>query len=429
MGVPQKSNLEEFYRGWPTLLAAIIGVAFGLAAVPIYTFGVFVPELHKEFDWGSGFVLSGFLIAAICQVCLSPVVGWLADRFGVRRIVLICVPGFALAYAAFALGNGSPWLYMATWILLSVFGTGTSHMIWTRGVNGWFERYKGAALGIALAGTGIFGSLIKPILHNLITAYGWRASFVLVAAAPFFVAWPLAWLAFRERPVARETLDHLGLSLKDALQTRQFWIMALVFVPLAGCIAAPVLNLESILRTANFGPGDIVALTSAFGVSVTIGRLVGGWLLDRIWAPLVAFVGLSLPSLSFLVLAHGPGLQFEVAIVALIVFAFAGGLEFDCLAFFCARYFGLKNYSTIYGLLYALITVGVGGAPPLFGYIFDKTGSFSMPLHVAAIVLPLCAASFLFMGRYRFKHQEAKNETAEIISSAGKATSTEVTLA
>jgi predicted MFS family arabinose efflux permease len=150
----------------------------------------------------------------------------------------------------------------------------------------------------------------------------------------------------------------------------------------------------------------IVQLTSLIGLSALSGRFMGGWLLDRLWAPLVALIILASPGISCFLLAR-PALSPTEAMISIALIGFAVGVEYDLIAFLVARYFGMRSYTAIYGVLYVFFSIGAGVGPLLFGWSFDATGSYRTILNVAFAVLLISGASLLALGRYRFAQGRA----------------------
>ena len=418
-GTTGTSSYSEFRAGWPVVLASMLGIGLGLSPVPFYTIGMLAPELHKAFGWEFGAIMMGLPIMTFAVLLASPLVGLLADRYGVRRVALTSIVLFALSFMTFALGNGSIGMFYVSWGLMAVFGAGTLPVTWTRAVNNRFEVRKGLALGLALLGTGVFGFLVKPLTAWLIAEHGWRAAYVVVGALPLLIALPVAYFAFhdigdsggsaadrRANDAARKVTTP-GLTLAQACRTWRFWLLAIAFVLISFAVGGPIPNMENILKVAGFARNDIVGLVALIGLSVIAGRVIGGWLIDRYWAPAVAFVLLSLPALSCWLLAGGP-LGIDAARLAICLIGFAAGVEFDLMAFLVARYFGMKSYGAIYGTIYGFFALGAGVGPVVFGKFYDKSGSYSSVLQLSAVLLLVGAASLLTLGRYqRFQRHAA----------------------
>jgi MFS family permease len=401
----------EFRRGWPIVLSAMLGVGLGLSPVPFYTIGAIAPELAKAFHWGFGQIMAGLPITTLAVLVASPVVGLLVDRFGVRPVALTSVLLFGLSFMAFALTNGSLPLFYLNWGLMALLGAGTLPITWTRAVNNWFEVRKGFALGLALLGTGLFGYLVKPFTAWVIAGWGWRAAYLAIGALPILIALPVAVVAFRDTDHGAEPSDRRaataakravtpGATFGEAIRNWRFWVLAIAFVPISFAVGGPIPNMENILKLGGFAAGDIVALTSLIGLSVIGGRVIGGWLIDRFWAPAVSLLLLGGPAIGCWLLAHGP-LTYGMSALSIVMIGFAAGVEYDLMAVLVARYFGMKSYGSIYGALYGFFAAGAGVGPVIFGAAFDKTHSYSGPLIESAAFLLIGALMLLTLGRYR----------------------------
>ncbi|MEJ2534341.1 MAG: MFS transporter, partial [Gammaproteobacteria bacterium] len=365
----------------------------------------------------------------------SPLVGYLTDRLGVRRVVLTSIVLFSVSFMAFALNNGSRTLYLFLWGVLAVCGAGTLPITFTRAVSNWFNEKRGLALGIALIGTGISGALAKIYAGWLIAEYGWRAAYVGVGALPLLIAFPVAFILFRDvddpRAAARAEAMRAhqvargadgasyGLSLAQAFRDWRFWLLAAVFVPLSFAIGGPIPNLETLLGTKGFDREQAVFLASVIGYSVLVGRLVGGYLLDHIWAPLLACVMLMAPAAS-MYLFHLPDPTYAQAIVAVILLGVAAGIEYDLIAYLVSRYFGIRNYGAIYGILYAFFALGAGFGPAVYGRVLDETGSYDAALYGSMYAFIICSLALLLLGRYRDDELKAMSAAAQgAVAAAG----------
>ena len=408
----ESKGYSEFRTGGSVVFAAMLGIGLGLSPVPFYTIGMLAPELAKEFGWSFGDIMGGLPIMTFAVLLASPAVGFVADRFGVRPVALISVVLFSLSFMAFSLGNGDIRLFYLNWAIMAVLGAGTLPITWTRAVNNRFEVRKGLALGLSLLGTGLFGFLVKPFTAWLIAEHGWRTAYIAVGALPLLLALPVAYFCFhdvgsrqqsagqRREAAARMRDDAAGLTFLETLRTWRFWVLAVAFVPISFAIGGPIPNMENILKTAGFSGSELISLVSIIGLAVIAGRVVGGWLIDRFWAPAVAFVLLCAPALACWIFANGP-LTTETAALSIALIGFAAGVEYDLMAFLVARYFGMKSYGAVYGSLYGFFALGAGIGPVVFGRAFDATGSYDGPLLMSGVMLVAGAALLLTLGRYR----------------------------
>lgn len=402
----------EFRRGWGTILASALGIGLGMAAVPTYSMGLFAPYLVRQFGWSVGQIMASMSLITLMSLWAGPCYGALAERIGARRVVLVALPLWGIAFTSLALSTGSLTQFYLTWTLIGVIGAATLPITFTRAVNRGFDKAKGLALGMSMTGTGLFGIFGKPFLGAVLATHGWRAGFVALGLLPVLIAFPAVWWLLRDDADVttdrnQPPLDLTGLTTAQALRDWRFWVMALALIPISFALGGPVPNLELILKDGGLTVDQALTVTPLIGLAAITGRLVGGWLLDRIWGPLVGFVILALPAFSLWYLGSGL-LDVGHARLATFTIGFALGIEYDMVAFFVARYFGLKRYGTIYGLLYVCFAAGAGFAPMIFGHNHDAYGNFHAILSLSSVALVVAAASFLTLGGYpSFERQDA----------------------
>lgn len=408
------SNLKEFKYGWPVVVSAALGIGLGMSPLPFYTIGVLAGPLNGEFGWRMDQIMAALPVFTFGALIMGPLIGMITDRVGVRKTTLVSVVLFGLTFMAFSLNTGSHQLYLFLWGLLAITGAGTLPITWTRAVNNWFNENRGLALGLSLLGTGLFGALAKLYAAWWITHYDWRTAYIALGLLPILIAFPVAYFAFRDtddpkvqdkvRQLREEvpshgTTERTGMELKEVFRGWRFWLMAFAFVPVSFAVGGPIPNLEQILATKDFDAADAVIIASFIGYAVIIGRLVGGYLLDRLWAPAVAAVLLSIPAISC-ILFQQADLSYEMAVLAVMILGFAAGVEYDLMAYLVSRYFGMKNYATIYGILYGFFALGAGFGPYIFGNSYASSGSYDTIMGYAVIAFLIGALPLLLLGKY-----------------------------
>jgi MFS family permease len=410
------SSYSEFRIGWPVVLSSMLGIALGLSPLPFYTIGVIAGPLAQEFGWGIDTVLSGLAVFTLTTMAATPTIGALSDRIGVRRVALSSIFLFSVSFMAFALNNGSLLLYYALWVVMAICGAGTLPITFTRAISSWFNLKRGLALGLALIGTGIAGAMVKLLAAAVTAEYGWRAAYLVVGALPMLIALPVGILFFRDvddpkasaRAQQLQTLhsnsEHAspvyGLTLRQALVDWRFWLLAVLFAPLSFAVGGPIPNLETLFGSKGFDTGDAVFVASCLGYAVFCGRLVGGFLIDHIWAPAVGCVLLMMPAVSMYLMASDT-LGYSTALIAVVLLGIAAGMEYDLLAYLVSRYFGIRSYAAIYGSLYAFFGFGAGFGPAIFGRAFEATGSYNIALYWSMWAFIVCSLGLLLLGPYR----------------------------
>jgi MFS family permease len=397
--------VNEFKRGWPVVLSAMFGVGLGLSPLPFYTIGVFAPYMAKAFGWSYASIFSGLIISSVTVVLGSPLIGLLVQRVGVRPVALISLLLFGAGFMSFGLATGSLIQYYLSWFFMAAGGIGTLPITWTKVVNGWFDKSRGLALGLSMVCTGLFGSLVKPFAATLISHWNWRVAYMGIGVLPILIALPIAYFAFREPPaslsasIAPAAPKPTGRDRFKDFRDYRFWLIGLAFLPISFAIAGPIPNLETQLKLAGFNKGDVVQLASLLGLAVIFGRVIGGWMLDRVWAPIVALVLLSLPAAACWGLTLTP-LSYGEAAICVLMIGMAAGVEYDLLAYLVARYFGMRSYAVIYSLLYGSFALGSGLAPVAYGRLYDISGNYRLALLTSSGLMMFGALALLGLGRY-----------------------------
>lgn len=420
---------QEFKTGWGVVLAATIGIGTSLTTMASYSAGVFLPSLTKTFGWADSQVMLTFMIMFFGSSLIGPYIGTLADRFGPRRIVIASVFGLAIGWMLLATTNGSLVQFYLTYAVITLLGAGTLPVTWTKSVVVHFQRHRGIALGICLVGTGIFGALIKQYAFHVMTAFGWRVAYIGLGAFLLVITLPIAVLFFREpkadngmraedAPAQRPAAT--GLTFAQALKTPAFWLLAVSFLLLSLALAGIAPNLERYWTRSGFSMSDAVSIASWYGIGIVVGRLLTGWFLDRMWAPVVIFAMLLPCAASFLLLAHGVT-SFWVASLLVLIIGTSSGVEYDALAYLVSRYFGMRAYSAIYGGVFIGFAVGAGLGPFSFSKLLVLFNGYQAVLIANAAIVVAGAGVLLFLRGYpQFgSAADRSDKTQDAAASAG----------
>ena len=409
-----KSKYQEFSYAWRVVIASAVGIGLGLSPIPVYTLGVFALPLAQEFGWGIDKVMLALPVLTICALLMAPLVGLLVDKVGVRKVAITSVLAFSFSLMMHAANPGSYTYFLAMWVVVAICGIGTLPITWTRAINHWFHDCRGLALGSALVATGLFGIVAKLYVAGLIDAYGWRTAFVGLGFLPLLIALPVAWFLFRDvddpavpkdklPEMVTDASNHLaqGHTVKAAFLDWRFWLLCVCFVVISFGVGGTIPNMENLMGSKGFERGDAILLASLIGYSVMVGRIAGGYLIDRFWAPLIALGLLILPAISCYLLIQ-PSYTFAVAAFAVLLIGLAAGAEQDLMAFLVARYFGMKSYGVVYGCMYGAFALGAGMGPYIFGRAFAQSGTYDNMIMYAGIGFVCGSIPLLLLGKYRY---------------------------
>ncbi|MCP5400367.1 MAG: MFS transporter [Sphingobium sp.] len=401
---PTKHGEErDVSREWRLLLACALGVGFGAVGFNTYAIGAFIDPLRNEFGWSRAQVQGAIALGVGLGGIASPLIGLLLDRYGARRIALFGLLGVSAGYIIAAATGPTLWNFYLAYAVIAVLGAGSAPVTWSRAIAGRFVRQRGLALALALSGTGMAAILVPQYAVYIIDHSGWRVGFLALSALPLF-ALVAAVLFFYPNAndavsTSRDELDlAYGSTLGEAIRSYRFWALLLSILFMFLAISGIVPNLIPVLTDRGFTPQEAASVQSAYGVSLIFARLAIGWFLDRFWGPGVAAVVLTVPMIACLIFLDDP--SYFAAVAASVLVGAAAGAELDLLAYFTARYFGMKSYGRIYGLLYFGVAFGAGFGPVSFAYLADLTGSYTASFQLAFALFGIGGFGILLLGRY-----------------------------
>ncbi len=404
--------MSEFKLGWGPLFAATIGTMCGLLTLTNYTQGFFVGPVMEEFGWTRPQFYLSYTVFMCAGLITAPIVGSLAQKYGIRLLGMLGLIGHALGYVLISMNTGSLPVWYMSWAILAVLAAGSLPIIWTSVLNGWFVKNRGKAIGITMAGTGIGAFLLPPIVEYLISNYGWRTAYRGIGLGALAVSLPIVWSLFKENEAARATGATAkriwGVTRAEAIKTPRFWILGSVLFLTVLIMAGLLSNFKPIYMSLGLDGPSIATLASLMGITIIGGRLLVGYLMDRFWAPGVAVAFYTMPIIGMIILLNIPLTMTTGAIVAICI-GLAAGAVLDLLAYLTSKYFGPDYYAKIFGATFTFFTVGAGFAPPLFGKLAqDNGGNYAFAFKFGIGVLLVSCILFLMLGKYP---EEANRET------------------
>jgi MFS family permease len=389
---------------WPWLLpiGSAIALIVGNGPISVFAFGVFIKPLEAEFGWSRASISAGLSLCGLFSALALPLVGGLMDRYGVRRPLLIAVCLFALNVAAIG-STTSLGMFMALAALSGLTGAAQSPLAYVKSISGQFNARRGLAIGIAMSGVGIGTAFVPLLAQSLINSFGWRAAYLGMGALVFLLAVPIAAAVIPDEPErhvsARDESDlSQGLSIRMAIGSRIFWLLALSIFLASLALNGSLVHVVPMLTERGWTPDRAAMALAAAGLSGMVGRILVGFIIDRIFAPYVGGV-------FFLMAAAGIFLLIEdkAVILGVVFVGLAAGAEIDMMGFLTSRYFGLSALGKIYGLLFALFTVAAGLGPYLIGLSFTSTKAYGLGFGTAAGLMILAGLTITTLGPYRYK--------------------------
>lgn len=407
----------EFKLGWRTLLMATLGVAINANSSLLYAFGSLVLPLQKTFGWARADLQAAVSFLFAGAIIGSQLVGWLNLRYGMRRVTCVSLVALSLAFLAVTQVGGNIVGLYALFTLLPIASMGTMQVTWTQLVSLGFERNRGLALALVLSGTGLAAALIPSGVTWATARWGWQGAFVLLALLPVGLVLPfvLPWMHARtpqeasaQRAAQPAATRLAGVAFGAAMRSAKFWLLNLSMSLVVAAIVAMVTCTVPLLRDKGLSAADAGRVFGAFGLSLIGGRMLVGYLIDRLWAPGVAAVALTLPALGCVLMAVSGASETSALMAATFLVGFGAGAEFDIAAYLVSRYFGLRDYGRLFGVHLGLITLASTLAPWLSGALYRSTGGYAVTLGCCGGAFLAGALMLLPLGRHpRFEPKES----------------------
>ena len=399
--------LDECRTGWRNLLAATIGMAFGVACYTPVT-SLFLRALGVEFGW-SKTVAVGALVAMPITAISLPIAGRLIDRFGVRVTTMFSIAASTISLLILSQLNGSITQYYGAVIALNVLGCATGPIGYTVLVAAQFRGSRGTALACAQFGIAFVAVLLPPILGAIMARYGWREAYLLLCGTTLLggIAAQLLMQPPVRTPGKQSPSSADGFTVRAALGSTTFWVLGLSIGAIAIGANGFVTQFQSVLIEHGSSATSANWLLSLLALSVMLSRLGVGGLLDLANPSTAAAAVIAVAAIGAILLAATTGQAMTVA--AIILIGISLGAELNILSFFCARYFGLRHYSAIYGLLAMFFYFGIAIGGLSFGIIRDKTGGYELALYLAAGLLVVAALLLLGMDRIAARRGQSQD--------------------
>ena len=413
------SQRPRVFYGWLVVFTAGIGLLLGYGPVFVYSFSVFIKSLAREFHSSRTSISFAFTLANIMQSVGAPLVGRLVDRFGARQVILPSTVIFGLVLISFKYFSTSLWHLYAFFIVLGFIGTGTAPVPYGIVISRWFDKRRGLALGLMMAGVSSGAIVMPSVAQHLITLEGWRTAYAIIGFAVLTVSVPVVGIFLKDSPQKMGALpdgaldlhaesekrtDEQGVPWSVARRTGTFWLMASAFFLLGASVHACVIHLVPMLTDRGMSVERAALASSLLGVAVLIGRVLSGYLLDCFFGPNVAillFTGVAF-GISLLLTGAGGGLT----LLAAFLVGLGMGAEADIIAYLTSRYFGLRSFGEMYGYLFAAFTLAGALGPVLMGVGFDRLGSYRAPLLFFLVATLAATALLTRLGPYVYRARE-----------------------
>ena len=426
MATERATAAQEWRTNWLLVLSGMIGISIG--TIPTATLGLFMDPLSQEFGWSRTQISAGLSVFAIVSLPFTPFAGVLVDKFGARRVAVPGVAISAAAFAAFSLLSGSFYQWLGVWLLYTLASLMTRSLVWNSAISSAFSASRGLAIAVLLSGTALAVSFAPILARWLIDSFGWRTGYLGLGFGWGGTAFLLTLLFFRDRrhaansgnasAAAQAATRPGGLTVKQAIRSLRMNRIALAIFIQSTLGASIMVHLVPLLMESGITRVEAVGIAALLGLASIAGKLLTGFLVDRLSGSILPVTVFSLPAITYLLLLRErPSLP--LLAVAVILFGYASGASLQMTTYLTTRYAGLRSFGTIFGIISSLMALGAGIGPILAGAVYDATGHYLFLLMAgvpAAIVAGLCVFG---LGPYpEFVPVEPEEEERAIKASA-----------
>ncbi len=392
--------IRRLHYGWIVLgaVALVMLGGSGLRAI----FGVFIKPLEAEFGWDRASLSGAAALSLLLLGAVGPLVGWLADRWGPRRVIML---------ACVILGLGSLlssrihhlWeIYVTAGVLMAVGAGGLGLATGATVAARWFESRRGLVMGV-LGGAMSAGQLVViPLAVWLTLNYGWRQSFLALGILLLVTTLPLAFFLVKDDP-ADKGLKAFGartgaplpgtsampserrVAVREAMTVPAFWLLAGTFF-ICGYTSNGLVLTHLVPHAADHGFSEMHAAQALgiMGAMNILGTVASGWICDRFGrkGPLAFYYGVRGLSLLFLLYVWN--------VPSLNLFAALFGLNYISTVppttTLTANIFGRYSVGSLSGWIFFSHQVGAALGAAIGGWVFQSTGSYSWAFISAALL-------------------------------------------
>jgi MFS family permease len=380
------------YYGYTVLIACLIinmciwGVFFSV--------GIFFKPMLNDLGWSRAITSGPISLSWIVSGLLGITAGGLNDRFGPRLLVIVCGLLFGTGCLLMSQIHDTWQMYLYYGLLIGA-GLGLPVPIMST-ISRWFVKRRTAMTGILMLGSGASGLFMPPVANWMILNYGWRISYMVLGGVFLVVILVSAQFLKRdpsqvgqtpygadEATEERSGANARGLTLKEALNTRQFWLIFVLFFCFSGSVNTLMVHL--VPHITDLGISATIAATflvASNGAGI-IGRAGLGGLGDRLGNKRLFIVTFILLAIAFCGLIFNRELWLLYLFVIIFGLGYGAGLTQE--SPIIASLFGLRSHGLILGVSSLGHTLGAAIGTLLAGYLFDTSGSYQSTFIICGI--------------------------------------------
>ena len=369
----------QTYR--PAVAAFLVMMAM---ALPSSTLSFFLGPICDDLQVGRGQISLIFSLMTVTGAFSNPFLGQYAGKHGVRNILLVSGAWTGAGFYAFSLADNLWMLYIAAFAM-GAFATSCVALCGNVIVQ---QAYMGpqasGILGAVMAGSGVGGMIFSLIVPGIIANQGWQFGTRVMAVLWLGLLWLAALILGNMKPVSAKHLDKsvgLGMTRAEALKSPKLYLQMVVIIVICACCGIQQ-QIPSLLTTQGFEDGKVSVMVSVLTAFLAAGKVIQGLLYGKLGIRKGGYLMLMVFAAGFLTV-----ITKHTVYLGLVLLAFGLGVYTTLLPQVCRHTFGAREYASIWSLLATAGSVGSFIATPVWGLVYDMTGSYTLGLIVAPVLL------------------------------------------
>jgi len=384
---------KVFYGYW--IVAAVFLCVFIFSGCGFYTFSLFVKPLEADLGWSRGGIMAAFTIWFLFMGITAPFIGRVVDRHGARNVISIGAIMTGLGFVLLSQVNHL-WHFYISYAVTGAGMAAIGQVPASAIVSNWFKKRRGLAIGIMSTGIGVGGLALAPLVGGyLIPNFGWRASYLALALITWVLIIPLALFVIKTKPAdiglypdgmeAPEAVTATtaslsaseGLSLRMALATPAFWLIAIAFLSSQFGQTGVLQNQVPYLQDIGFPAVTVATAFGGLGLASAIGKFGFGWLCDWIQAKYALCIGLGLQLVSIIIIISiRPTSPLAVIWLYTIMMGLGVGSWLPTMSILTSTNFGLASYGAIFGVISLAYAIGSAIGPLMAAHMYDSMNTY-----------------------------------------------------
>jgi MFS family permease len=389
---PRPKSPRIFY-GWYIVSASLIILLY-VGGVANFGFTAVFEPIAEQFSWSYATVSLASSLRGLEMGLLAPLVGFMVDRWGPRRMVFAGAIFVCLGFIVLSRMN-SLLVYYLAFALIAVGMSLCAGTVLMTAVANWFRRRAGIAMGIVVSGFGL-GGLLVPVVTLLIDKFEWRMAMLIVGLGILVFVLPLGFV-MRHRPEqygylpdgdtdpgllntgvtqAQEMVPETGMETRQALKSRVFWQLSIASACHAFLIGAVVTHMMPYMSSIGVDRATASIIALILPVASIVGRLNGGWLGDRYGRKQVFAVSFILMTIGTFIFGFIEISRMWLIVPFVLCMSLGWGGSVTTRLTLLREYFGRTSFGTIMGFMSGVMMVGNISGAPLAGWIYDTWGSY-----------------------------------------------------